>query len=203
MNTTGENSPLYDDVEAIEIIRPTIDGEYLRGAGCPKRHLNFNIKNATNKKWLEKLANVESMLHTGAIVAILGNRGQGKTQMAVEIIKMFSKHLERSLYIKAVDLFINIKESYNGGEESEKQLVAQYTHKYKLLVIDALEEKAESAWEGRILSHIVDKRYDAMLDTLLVSNETVEALTRQHGASIVDRIKETGGIVKCDWGSFR
>jgi DNA replication protein DnaC len=85
---------------------------------------------------------------------------------------------------------------------SEKEAVREFTRPY-FLVIDAYEVRGETAFENRILDHVIDLRYDAMKPTLIISNDTPEKFSQSVGLSIIDRIKETGGIVEMNWGSFR
>ena len=54
-----------------------------------------------------------------------------------------------------------------------------------------------------MLTHIVNERYAANLDTIIVTNESLEAAQRSLGQSIVDRIRESGAFVACNWPSFR
>ena len=168
----------------------------------PLRHRDLKLESVSHKKWLEAFAKVNNKLGKGCIVAIIGGRGTGKTQMGVEAIRQACKLGRDSFYVKSVDVFISIRACYRSDAASEQNLIKIYT-RYKLLVIDALEEKSDSEWENRMLSHIIDKRYDDMVDTILISNEQPAAFAKQHGSSISDRIYETGGIIECNWLSFR
>ena len=71
------------------------------------------------------------------------------------------------------------------------------------LALFAVENRGESDFENRLLSHIVDKRYDACLDTVLISNQEEAAFLKSMGSSIVSRMNETGGLIICKWNSFR
>lgn len=42
-----------------------------------------------------------------------------------------------------------------------------------------------------------------MSDTLIISNQDVSALTASLGPSTVSRMRETGGVIECDWESYR
>jgi hypothetical protein len=42
-----------------------------------------------------------------------------------------------------------------------------------------------------------------MRDTIMISNETPEKMLAQVGPSIEDRMRECGGIIECNWPSFR
>ena len=72
-----------------------------------------------------------------------------------------------------------------------------------LLVIDELAVRGETPYEDRVLTHILDSRYDAKRDTILISNQEPQNFTAIIGDSIRDRMHETGGIIECTWDSFR
>jgi DNA replication protein DnaC len=72
-----------------------------------------------------------------------------------------------------------------------------------MLVIDAFEVRGDSQFENRMMDHIIDKRYDAMLATIVISNDKPEVLSSALGQSIMDRIAQTGGMIEMDGESFR
>ena len=50
---------------------------------------------------------------------------------------------------------------------------------------------------------MIYKRYGAMKDTILISNQTPDVFQKAIGSSILSRLQETGAIIQCDWPSFR
>jgi len=61
----------------------------------------------------------------------------------------------------------------------------------------------ETKYEDDKLTHIMDKRYDAMLPTMLITNVTRQDFAAQLSPSIISRIRETGGGIECNWDSYR
>lgn len=176
---------------------------FWRASNVPERHRDVKPEQFTHDGWNTGFSRVQKLLGTGSIILLSGKRGCGKTQMAVHAIRVSAKDGRDGYYTKALDIFIGMRSCYRqGASMSEESLIKQYV-RYKLLVIDALEEKSDSEWENRMLSHVIDKRYDAKVDTILITNETPEDFTRQHGSSISDRLRETGGIISFNWESFR
>lgn len=170
-------------------------------SGVPERHRNFQIPESG--LWLEAFESLKQKIGTGFIQAILGPRGTGKTQIATSIIKsMCCENLDPAYYSKAIDIFIMLRESFRKDGDSESRVIKNFVTP-KLLVIDAMEERGETPFEDRLLNHIIDKRYDAMLDTILISNQTADIFAKTVGPSIISRIHETGGKTVCDWPSFR
>ena len=74
----------------------------------------------------------------------------------------------------------------------------------ELLIIDEIHEVSEdSKHKDRILTDLLDTRYAAKRDTILISNQSAEEFARTTNPSILSRLNEHGGIISCDWQSFR
>lgn len=175
-------------------------------AKIPRRYKMFEI-DETNQGWMEKFRFVQNSLETGCLFALVGGGGTGKTQMAVEIIREMCVRGKSSLYTSAMDVFLAIRETYDNKNLSERGVMGLF-RKPRLLVIDETQERSENAWENRLLTWIIDKRYGDMKDTILIANQKPGELESSLGASIVSRMivsrmNETGGIIDCSWGSFR
>ena len=175
--------------------------ELRRQAGIPKRHAKR--QDFAGEQWKAKLASMRERIGTGFIVALVGTRGVGKTQMGVEMVEAQIESLRSAQFTTAMDVFLSIKASFRrDASVDERQIVEDYCRP-KFLVIDEVQERAESAWEDRILTHIINTRYNDEKDTLLIGNITPEAFKEAMGNSVVSRLIETGGIMSCDWESFR
>lgn len=167
-------------------------------SGVPNRHKK--MREYRCESWLKWCDKAKERSGTGMILVLLGGRGVGKTQMSVEIIRHVCKQNQTAMYTKAIDIFLSLRESMR--VTSENDALKKFL-KPSLLVIDAMEERGETTWEDRLLSHIIDKRYDDCNDTIMISNQKKNVFLESCGSSIVSRIKETGGVVECDWESFR
>lgn len=148
---------------------------------------------------------------TGAIVVLYGQRGTGKTQMAVDVsaeilrdrLTLSKPESKWPMYALISDIFRDIRNSFRKDSlVSEMEVIAKY-HKAKLLIIDEAQERSETEFEDRTLTLIVDKRYSSMLDTIIISNLQVSELAKSLGSSIVSRVHEKGLTIHCNWPSFR
>lgn len=169
------------------------------------RHKLFKPENSEGPEWNEQWEKLKSVIGTGIVAVIIGNRGAGKSQMAVCAIRECCKRLLKSArYEKAMNFFLDVRKTYkdNSTFMSESDVVEDYC-KPSLLVIDAVENRSESSFENLLLNHLVDLRYDRMLDTLLIGNLTEQQFATSMGPSIVDRIHECGIKIICNWQSFR
>lgn len=176
----------------------------LRYSMAPKRHLH-GVTETGGKwdEWSQAGVRLNNAAKPGAIIGLVGPRGTGKTQMAVEVIKGYLAANYIAMYVKAMDIFLSIRESYGAAANSSERRAVEYWMGGDLLVIDELQVRGETEWENRLLTHIVDKRYDAMKTTLLVANYTPDELAEAVGASIARRIEECGGVIECDWESWK
>jgi DNA replication protein DnaC len=173
----------------------------LRAAKIPKRYVDgIPIQEGPWKKVLDHL--IGGLGH-GSLFIIIGNRGTGKTHMACEAIKHTTLNLGKpALFTSAIEVFLSIRDCYRGGEQGEREVMNQFA-KPQLLVIDEAHERGDTAWEDRTLTHLIDRRYRDMHDTVLISNLSPEAVSESLGPSIIDRVRETGTMLMCNWQSFR
>jgi len=174
------------------------DIEY--GTGMPKRYRE-PWERPSDAQWQGYFRRVMDKVETGGIVALIGNRGTGKTRIAAEAVRNYSP--DKSTYTTAMGLFLRIRASFgkNNGETEEK--IVKEMSQSTLLVIDEVQERGNTAWEDRLLTHILDKRYGAMTPTIIIANLNASELTECLGASISSRINETGGIVTITGKSHR
>lgn len=169
-------------------------------ACLPERHANIFPENSG--PWWDAWQKVESRLGTGCIIPIIGTRGSGKTQLAVNAVRHVCGKGANALYTKAMAIFLDIREAMSDRDKSEKEAIKRFISQ-KLLVIDAMEVRGETDFENRILDYVIDLRYDAGLDTILISNLKKDDFTKSLGPSIVSRVHESGELIECVWTSYR
>lgn len=173
------------------------------GTGVPLRCQDFRPSESKSSRWTEIYNAIKSNLNNGPIYSICGKRGCGKTQLGCCLIGCVVTSMKRSAqYCKAQDIFLRIREAMRGEGDSERAAIKEMVTPY-LLVIDAFEVRGDSQFENRMMDHIIDKRYDAMLATIVISNDKPEVLSSALGQSIMDRIAQTGGMIEMDGESFR
>lgn len=175
--------------------------EYLRNANVPQRHRNHVA--LKGDAWKIKHQDLIAKLGTGFLIALIGTRGTGKTQLGVEIIRENINLLKSALFTTAMDIFIEVKSTYRKSSDYDEGDIVKEFCRPRLLVIDEIQERAETAWEDRILTHLINRRYNDEKDTLLIGNITAEQFAQNIGSSILSRLNETGGIIVCDWESYR
>lgn len=169
--------------------------------GLPTRYRR-RWEHPEDEQWKRRFQRIKDRLQNHrATLAIIGNRGTGKTQLAAEIIKDIAP--ESATYITAAELFLRLRASFDKGTSETESDIVRELSRAKLLVIDELQERSESAWENQRLTLILDKRYANERPTLLLSNLTTAELTASLGDSITDRMRQGGGVIEITGPSHR
>lgn len=153
--------------------------------------------------WGDKYREMALRLRTGFLSCLSGGRGVGKTQMAAELMKVATVQASPARYTTATRFFMAIKATYKQDQTRTESSVIDEFRKPSLLVIDEIGKRSESEWENNLLFELLNSRYGDMTDTLLIDNRTPAEIEKAIGDSIISRMIETGGIIKCDWPSFR
>lgn len=170
-----------------------------KASGAPGRHQERS--EFRSDKWQQALDGLIARRGTGILVALVGGRGTGKTQLATELIRAAISAGGTGRYTKMVDVYLSMRlAAHNKGSEIS---VLERACVPDLLVLDELGNRGGTDWEDRLLTHLIDVRYDGGQDTVLISNQAESVFADGVGESIMSRLKETGGIIPCDWPSFR
>lgn len=168
---------------------------YLLACNAPRRHIETQ-PSFDNEDWSRWLDIARLLIGTGAIIVLVGDRGSGKTQIAVELMRAGLFKKPKPLYQHAMGFFLSIRATYADSDTSETQQLAKYTNT-TLLVLDEAHERGGSEWEDRMLRHVIDKRYANMADTVIVANKKRDALMSEMGRSVASRIDECGTFIEC------
>lgn len=146
------------------------------------------------------------------MLALLGPRGTGKTQLSAvlaynclawakqgasedpDILKAWKD----PHYIRLADLLSGAKQAF-GTDRDPLGDASQWG----LLILDEIGESRQSDYDQKELVRLIDRRYGALLPTIVIGNMKPEMLVATLGESSVSRLQETGMIVQCNWPSWR
>ena len=156
----------------------------------------------------------------GAIVALTGIRGTGKTMIAAQVCAQWAREDAASVqpgkrgamcryvrYRKLTDLLGIFKGLYaNFGTLDPEKLAGSrdaLCTGHELLVFDEIGECEDMAARGPLLTDFLDRIYAAKQRAILISNQTQEDFERGIGASVMSRLTQYGAILECAWPSGR
>lgn len=165
----------------------------LAGAGVGARFLGCTLENFqpytdAQKKALARLRRYIESLPTDRGLFIAGPVGTGKTHLAVGVLRA-ARELRgiggRFAMVPAV--LAQIRAAIGRGDE-EAACVLETYQQAPLLVLDDIGAERVTDWVREQLFLIIDARYQAMLPTLVTTNDSLETLEEHVGQRIVSRI---------------
>lgn len=184
-----------------ESVRIARAAELMLASKAPKRQQE-RAEIDRSGPWGDTESKVAAKLGSGFLIALIGIRGCGKSQLGVELIRRNAQDFKASRFCSAMEFFMEIKAGYKEDGEAEKVVLREF-ERPSLLVIDELGQRSENEWENRLLYELINRRYNNVTDTLLISNQDSSQLESAIGPSLVSRMRETGGVIECDWSSYR
>lgn len=170
-----------------------------KSTGWPEKYLEAVKSPPIGEKWLEAFELAKERVKMNGILVLYGKRGNGKTRMAAELAAMVGQ----SRYRTAMRFFLEVRATFKkNSEKSEIEIIDDLVGA-SVLILDEIQERGETDFEDRLLTHVIDARYAAMRPTILIANLTKQELAESLGASIVDRARENGKSIEFNWESFR
>ncbi len=171
----------------------------------PLRHMKCAPVTTDDSPWAKQYRQIADSFkpRTGKLIAFVGGRGNGKTQMAVQLMKARTMELRTALFSTAVEFFIKIKSTYRKDADRDEMEVVKEYQKPSLLVVDEVGKRGGSDWENTMLFELLNRRYNDMKDTILIDNRSRAEFTEIIGPSLASRMNEGGGIIEFTWDTFR
>lgn len=172
-------------------------------AGVPRRNAIQKVKTEGDfAEWSEHLSKLRATIKTGqgVMIGMVGTRGNGKTQAAVELMRDAIIRKATALYVTAQNVFMELRA--RNTSTSEADIVRKYREPL-LLVIDEAGKRGGSEWENNVLFGLLDSRHGDMSDTILISNQTKQEFINAIGPSIASRMTEGGAFAVFTGPDFR
>lgn len=163
-------------------------------------------------------ATEERMKGKGAIVALVGERGLGKTSITAQFAiktawKNYLSGLDGSgfrrhvIYRKCAKVVTKYKPLFAdfGTTETESLLGSLdfLCRQQEYLVIDELHECDDMKFKRIVITDLIDRRYSLKRDTILIANQTADDFAKSIGDSILSRLNQYGAILPCKWQTYR
>ncbi|MCE0981671.1 ATP-binding protein [Pseudomonas monteilii] len=140
----------------------------------------------------------------GRSLLLTGNVGCGKTHLASAIVRTVVADGAAALIIPAGEIVSIARASMVPGSGYTDRDVVVHLGGLNLLVVDEVGCQKGSEYELGLLHSIIDRRYQAVLPTVLISNLGAESLKTYIGDRALDRLRQNGGQqVGFTWSSMR
>lgn len=140
----------------------------------------------------------------GRSLLLTGNVGCGKTHLATAIVRTVVEDGAQPLLVTAGDIVSIARASMVSGSSYTDRDVIVHLGGLDLLVIDEVGCQKGSEYELGLLHGIIDRRYQAVLPTVLISNLSIDGLKAYIGDRALDRLRQNGGkAVGFTWSSMR
>ncbi len=195
---TDEEIQRYHDRE-----RMNIYNQIAAKANIPKRFSGVRCESPTaDEKWKRAVEPARDLLcykPTGQIIVLCGNRGSGKTTMAVQLMHCAMKHKHYFAHYSTLETYLNRIRGY----KADLEVIREDFNDPKVLALDEVGKIGDSAWEERQLFHLVNERFNDNKHTIMMCAAQPDGLDAILSPSIRDRIHEDGCVVHLDWPSFR
>lgn len=185
------------------------------GAEIPKRFAgrsfdNYsvedgNLAQAEALNRAQKFAkNFPMVVERGASFLFCGKPGSGKTHLACAIGNaVMRNHGASVLFITVFDAIQRVKETYSDKNQSERTVMQSFTEP-DLLILDEVGVQFGTDYEKVIITDLINRRYNDMRPTIILSNLDESELSEYLGARVMDRMFEGGGgVIAFGWGSYR
>lgn len=149
--------------------------------------------------------NFKENYEAGRSLILSGNIGNGKTHLACSIVQaVIRQHWARAVIVSAAEIIRVFKGAMDRGSEYSDRDVLSELASFDLLVIDEVGAQAGTPYELGVLHEVIDRRYQLVLPTVMVSNLAAADLGLYIGDRALDRLREGGGqAVGFSWVSAR
>jgi DNA replication protein DnaC len=185
------------------------------GAEIPKRFVGRSFENYRLEEGNEDQAralhrakkfasNFPRAVELGANFVFCGKPGSGKTHLACAIGNaVMRNHGASVLFVTVFDVIQRVKATYSDKDQSERTVMRSFAEA-DLLILDEVGVQFGTDYEKVIITDLINRRYNDMRPTLILSNLDETELGQYLGARVMDRMFEGGGgVIAFGWGSYR
>lgn len=155
----------------------------------------------TTKRYAD---NWEENRKAGRCMIFMGTVGTGKTHLAVSIARHVLNSGGTAMFTRAHEAVSRVMETYRRDSQQSERQVLDMFRRPDLLIIDEIGRQRGTDNERMMLFEIINRRYDDVKPTIIISNMDKAGIERYMDEATIDRLRERKGVaVLCDWESYR
>lgn len=187
--------------------------EGLSEAGVSIRHMGktfdaFVAETAEQSNALAKCKDLADGVladpHGKPSLILSGKPGTGKTHLACAMAIAVYDGGKQVARISAGDMVREFKDSWRKESEFDERKLLSWYGGVSLLIIEEVGVQFGSDTERMYLFEVINRRYENMLPTVIVSNLDADRLSAELGERTIDRLREDGGrLLKFSGESWR
>ncbi|MBD1553607.1 ATP-binding protein [Pseudomonas typographi] len=188
---------------------------FLIGSGITPRFRDCTLDNYRTDDEPEKaralaecrayVEHFENNYHKGRSMILSGNIGTGKTHLGSAMVQVVIRQLGARALIASIAEIVRVAKGTmaKGASYTESDVINELAN-VDLLIIDEVGVQRGSEYELGILHEVLDRRYQLVIPTVVISNLPVDELKAYMGDRALDRLRQGGGkAVGFTWGSER
>lgn len=174
-------------------------------ASIPKRYKDYSFEtykvydDSTEKiksKCQDYAENFPENYKLGKSIIMCGTTGTGKTHISCAIANhIIKEHARTAVFTTVAEAIRRVKETYSRTNEITEQEAINNFCEPDLVIFDEVGVQFGSDTEKNIFFEIINKRYEEMKPSILLSNFNIEGLKQFVGDRVIDRLRENGGIL--------
>jgi DNA replication protein DnaC len=180
-------------------VRRSRELDDLRRRGVGRRFCDvdiYKLPTGLPQGYYDLAKRLVGLFTTKGLIGIVGPRGTGKSALSAGLVSAFYQRGLNAWRRKVGDL---LDELQNAPFAMKERIKHRYVNAHLLVLDEAQERDDTKVWGDSQLTLIVDARYEAMLPTVLISNQVPEEFKRALGGSITRRLIEEEGIIEAKW----
>lgn len=213
MNTADTRSVAH--TQALARCKAAALNELLIGSGITPRFAGCTLSSFITGADSEKVRALstcqayvdqfEENYRVGRSLILSGNVGTGKTHLATGMVQQVIREFGAMAVIVSAAEIIRIAKGamVRGADYTERDVIGELAG-LDLLVIDEVGAQKGSEYELGLLHEVIDRRYQLVRPTVVVSNLAANTLGQFIGVRALDRLRQNGGqAVGFSWSSMR
>jgi DNA replication protein DnaC len=165
---------------------------------------NTDAKKAVLMRVTEYCRDFLETLLDGRCMILVGTPGTGKTHLACAAMREVIEQGNSARYTTVSDFSRAIRATFSRkAEKTDGEVLDEYVDQC-FLVIDEVGSSSGSDHEKQALFDLINRRYNSVRPTMILSNLSALELSEYLGDRIMDRLRQGGGkLLVLNWESHR